>query len=241
VPPAGPSRADWYIPQDLDVADGNLDWNSSILGGFDPWTKQKVTILFQSQALDLTFPGAQGMVEYDQPDGTTAKRDYPDARFSGSYPGVRLEWGNWSLAFATATGTLDWGADDVGNPRIERTKTYQAMIARGFGAWQLVDTAGDLRIGISWPELFLRVVYGEYDADPALPSVQQAIVGAGVSLLGVRATFGDLLFAEVRAGEWAYHASGAQIDLRDGTDKDVLVQSGGAFALRPTFRIGIVL
>ena len=48
-----------------------------------------------------------------------------------------------------------------------------------------------------------------------------AIVGGGVSILGVRATFGDLLFAEIRAGEWAYHVAGAQIDFRDDTDKDM--------------------
>ncbi len=241
-PSAARPQTDWYVPKEIAAADKALNWNTSLLGGFDPWTKQKVTVLFQLQALELGFPGASGMTKYPQGDGIEdAANEYPDTTFSGDYRGVRLEWGNWSIAGAVADGKLDWaGVDDSGNPIRMSGKTYQAIISRGFGAWAVIDTASDIRIGFSWPELYVRLLYGEFEPG-IVKSVKYGIAGAGVSLLGIRVTVGDLLFAEVRAGDYAIHAAVTQIDFgEEGVDADIIIQDAKAFSLRPTFRVGFV-
>ncbi len=240
-PPRSPPRISWYAPTKREDSDAARGWNSSILGEFDPWTKDKVTVLFQFQSLELTLPKAKGMTEYDQPDGTKAKFEYPESHYTASYPGVRLEYGNWSIAAATANGKIRWGTDDLGNPFTLTAKTYEAIISRGFGAWAILDTASDVRLGISWPELYVRLAYGKFKPEDMVGGVTHVLAGAGVSILGIRLTVGDLLFAEVRAGDYSIHSALSVIDRGGDEDKDLLLQSVHGFELRPTFRVGLAL
>lgn len=50
-------------------------------------------------------------------------------------------------------------------------------------------------------EIYLRLVYGKFEPEILEGrALEFGILGAGISLAGVRATLGDALFAEVRAG-----------------------------------------
>ncbi|HEX9402635.1 MAG TPA: hypothetical protein VF912_21240, partial [Anaeromyxobacter sp.] len=60
-------------------------------------------------------------------------------------------------------------------------------------------------------------------------------------ILGIRLTVGDLLFAEVRAGDYSIHSALSVIDRGGDEDKDLLLQSVHGFELRPTFRVGLAL
>jgi hypothetical protein len=245
------AQVDWYVPTQIADADASLSWNSSVLGGFDPWTKKKVTLLFQYHSLALDLPEAEGMMDLERGDGTKGTRQYPGGAYEASYPGVRLENGNWSIAFAPANGTIRWNTvQDLGRPLEMQAKTYEAIIARGFGAWAVLDTASDIRLGFSWPELYVRLVYGKFELDQVFESVHFGIAGAGVSLLGIRMTIGDLLFAEVRAGDYSINTGvsfmkfAQQPGAPSGADAedDILIQKvSPKFELRPMFRIGFAL
>lgn len=244
APGAGQQRIDWYRPARLDEADANLSWNRSIFGRFDPWTKEKVTFLFQYHSLSLSLPAEEGMTEYEELDGEPASISYPSGRFSASYPGIRVENGNWSLAFAVANGTLRWDEGEETGPAFDmRATTYEAIIARGFGAWAVFDAGRpDLRIGIAWPEIYLRLVYGKFRPEILEGrALEYGIVGAGVSLLGLRATFADVFFAEVRAGDLSFDQSVSYVDVGEDEDQDILLQSRSGFELRPMLRIGFAL
>lgn len=240
---AAGQRIDWYRPARLEEADPNLSWNRSIFGRFDPWTKEKVTFLFQYHALSLSLPAEEGMTEYEG-DGEPESIAYPSGRFSATYPGIRVENGNWSLAFAVANGTLRWDEGEETGPAFDmRATTYEAIIARGFGAWAVFDAGRpDFRIGIAWPEIYLRLVYGKFR--PELlegRALEHGIVGAGVSLLGLRATFADVFFAELRAGDVSFNQAVSYVDVGEDEDEDVLLQSRAGFELRPMLRIGFAL
>lgn len=243
APRSQPPRVEWYAPVPADQADASLIWNRSILGGFDPWTKRKVTLLAQHHGLELALPAAEGMNEYGD-EGFEEKISYPSSSFSGSFPGVRLEIGNWALAVATATGKLTWDASDETGPSFTtQATTYEAIISRGFGAWAFFDGSGaDVRVGLSWPELYVRLLYGQYEPEILDGEMMDfGIAGAGISLLGLRVTVGDLFFAEVRAGDFSIHSAVSYVRLGGDEDPDVLVQTRTGFDLRPMLRVGLAL
>jgi hypothetical protein len=241
---SGEQRVDWYRPPKLEDADANLAWNRSIFGAFDPWTKQKVTVLFQYHEFALALPATKGINKLPRKDGSEAEAPYPAGRFSASYQGARIEIGNWSLAAATGSGTLHWDAGpETGRAADMRATSYEAIIARGLGASALFDFgSADVRIGIAWPELYVRLVYASLR--PALLSGKDmnfGIAGAGVSLIGVRMTIGDALFAEARAGDLAAQAAVSQLPATASRKSDVFHQERAGFELRPVFRVGLAL
>jgi hypothetical protein len=238
-----PPETYWYRPTKADDADSERSWNSSILGGFDPWTKQKVTILAQLQTLEIQ--GKEVSVKLKDPAGSGDELDVTFGPLKLTHPqtGVRVEWGNWSLAYASGNATFS------SREMSGTTGFTEIMISRAIGATVLYDFGiPDVRIGISWPELYLRGGWSDEAKDPA-PGIKSASLvsaGIGVSWIGFRVTAGDLLFGEVRVGHFGYHAIARQMTIGgvgpNGSDQDVFaVQPGMTNDWLPTFRIGIAL
>jgi hypothetical protein len=232
----------WYRP--TDEADTLRPWNSSILGAFDPWTRERVTIVAQKQTLRLEGKSATGNVDLKDSQGNGSKVSYAPITLEQDQLAPRLEWGNWSIAWAHGSATLR----EAGAARSLSTSYDEVTISRGFGGWAYDFGIPDIRLGISWPELFLRGgVSGELkNVSPLISKMQLYSLGLGLSLVGLRVTIGDVIVAEVRTGLLGVHSIGRNVTYRatssgGSTQDDVVVQSGTTRDWFPTFRLGIAL
>lgn len=239
-----PPETFWHRPTEPEDADSIRPWNSTILGSFDPWTDDKITLLGQYEPLVMKGTRTRGTTSLPDGAGGEARRWYEAVRLTGPSLAIRLEWGEWSLAYAG--GTAKVSEPDTG---YSASAPYrQVTLARALGATVIHDFGvPDIRIGIAWPELFFR---GGWSEDVKAPSagIQRLsfmTAAAGVSFLGIRLTVGDLLFAEVRAGSWSVQAVGRNVtavDLATGaTKKDSVYQQSSGVEWTPTIRLGMAL
>jgi hypothetical protein len=238
-----PPETNWYRPTSADDADSERAWNSSILGTFDPWTKEKVTILAQFQTFQIEGKEAEGKSSLKDASGNEQKVTYAPITLTHPQTGLRLEWGNWAVAWAGGTAKLESAGKSM------EAGFNEVTLSRGFGATVLYDFGlPDVRIGISWPEIYLRAGWSSElrDVSPEIQSMTFVTAAAGVSFLGLRVTAGDLFFGEIRVGHFGAHAISRQVTYQPvvaNGDKqdDYAIQTGTTFDWLPTFRIGIAL
>lgn len=250
-PELGLADPAWYQPGKGRIPDAELPWNSSILGAFDPWTSAKITLLGTLEPLAFTVEKGNGLVAFDQPDGSTSTMEYASVQGSGTFMGARFEWGDWSATYATGTTELVLG-NELGGGATLSGSAMQVTIATGFGAWAIHDFGSpDVRIGISWPELQARTtLFGSTYSDAAAGIDQADFIATTLacSFLGLRVTVGDLLFAELRAGRMDATVLYTKVQYApanpgESAQTDHVVQLG--FTERPvwtpSFRLGIAL
>jgi hypothetical protein len=248
VSPPGPKRPPetfWYRPSQPEDADAIRPWNSSILGAFDPWTKEKITLLAQKQTLRLEGGRTRGTNRFTDSAGNESRYWYEPVRLTQDQFGPRLEWGNWSVSWAQGRATFT----ETTTGRSTSARFNEITIARGFGATVLYDFGiPDVRIGVSWPEIYLRGGWSDEVTNVSSTIAKMSFTeGAiGVSFVGLRLTVGDLLFAEARIGHWGFHAIGRAVTYRGtdpsaGNQEDTVVQEGRTLDWLPTFRVGLAL
>jgi len=235
--PAGMPQVAWYVPRARDAEDAELPWNRSVFGAFDPWTNDKLTVLYEHQGISGRFLKGKSVDDGGSSGGGIS--DWPSGNVKATLDGVRLELGRLGLAYMQGRGDIRWDFS-TGAQQLD-VNVQGGEITWSFGAWAFADFAGpDIRLGLAWPELFLRGQFGQRRDAPVSggqAKVTWAFATAGSSLIGLRATAGDTFFLELRTGDLYGLVTYAEL-VPSGGSKQSVVHPGYGFSFLPTIRAG---
>lgn len=215
-----PKAPEWYRPLPHDAL---LPWNTH-----STWRSPLTVIALEYSSHSTQFPeekslsGNQSLIS----PAMTADR---------SITALRVRWSfiSWMFGQGSAKLTFDGGGSvRVSVNALETAFHPGQMVLHDFGL-------PDIQLGISYPEPYVGVAWGSsteggVDTTCVFPSL-------GVRVVGARATFADLGFAELMVGRISYDfALFTEKDPATGETRDFPTQGKLSFGLAPTLRIGIV-
>ena len=155
---------------------------------------------------------------------------FPSGKFEGAGFGVHGFFDWWGLGVWKVSGKFKEEGSTGSNWDLIGVAVNVGSVGKS-----IVDGGGPkFRIGLYYPEVSVRYSWGSKEGSDF------SMLNIAASVVTLRTTFGDTVFAEVRAGSLSWDSS--TFDFTDPTTgaRDTDETSDVNFAISPSFRLGLI-